>query len=281
MPKEASREPAHTLQPGRRCQQVSAVTLSNRAPRQHLPSWQWTWARVGGGAEVGAGGSFVRVPRGSAGLQLTLRGGPGRQAAVCAWLCLGPAGCHPLPEAGSGQALPPLDSEVLSTPRFILLTSSLCVEEGNSSHFAERTRNINSFLVFLRYQCYYEYPLLTYLEYPILIAQGIRWDWGVRCFGQSRVLVVKLKKIPNAQSKYFHQRGQQVCSAPVPVEDQGLRHRERPHLEPRCIHLCNKNNNNDNDHRRSYDSHTFRDHACFKRVGNHHGPSLQEDGGKG
>uniref|UniRef100_A0A452T8E8 Solute carrier family 66 member 3 n=1 Tax=Ursus maritimus TaxID=29073 RepID=A0A452T8E8_URSMA len=28
------------------------------------------------------------------------------------------------------------------------------------------------FLVFLRYQCYYEYPLLTYLEYPILIAQG-------------------------------------------------------------------------------------------------------------
>ncbi|XP_053747133.1 solute carrier family 66 member 3 isoform X3 [Panthera pardus] len=167
------------------------------------------------------------------------------------------------------------------------------------------------FLVFLRYQCYYEYPLLTYLEYPILIVQdvllllcafhfngnvkgaapymavypfrcpGIRWDWGVRCFGQSRVLVVKLKKIPDAQSKYFHQRGQQVCSAPVPVEDQGLGHRERPHLEPRCIHLCNKNNNNDNDHRRSYDSYTFRDHACFKRVGNHHGPSLQEDGGKG
>ncbi|KAG8524772.1 PQ-loop repeat-containing protein 3, partial [Galemys pyrenaicus] len=28
------------------------------------------------------------------------------------------------------------------------------------------------FLVFLRYQYYYEYPLLTYLEYPILIAQG-------------------------------------------------------------------------------------------------------------
>ncbi|XP_047701154.1 solute carrier family 66 member 3 isoform X1 [Prionailurus viverrinus] len=167
------------------------------------------------------------------------------------------------------------------------------------------------FLVFLRYQCYYEYPLLTYLEYPILIAQdvllllcafhfngnvkgaapymavypfrcpGIRRDWGVRCFCQICVLVVKLKKIPNAQSKYFHQRGQQVCSAPVPVEDQGLRHRERPHLEPRCIHLCNKNNNNDNDHRRSYDSYTFRDHACFKRVGNHHGPSLQEDGGKG
>ncbi|XP_047701155.1 solute carrier family 66 member 3 isoform X2 [Prionailurus viverrinus] len=173
------------------------------------------------------------------------------------------------------------------------------------------TQYLKIFLVFLRYQCYYEYPLLTYLEYPILIAQdvllllcafhfngnvkgaapymavypfrcpGIRRDWGVRCFCQICVLVVKLKKIPNAQSKYFHQRGQQVCSAPVPVEDQGLRHRERPHLEPRCIHLCNKNNNNDNDHRRSYDSYTFRDHACFKRVGNHHGPSLQEDGGKG
>ena len=30
------------------------------------------------------------------------------------------------------------------------------------------------FLVFLRYQCYNEYPLLTYLEYPILITQGNR-----------------------------------------------------------------------------------------------------------
>lgn len=29
------------------------------------------------------------------------------------------------------------------------------------------------FLVFLRYQCYYKYPLLTYLEYPILIAQDV------------------------------------------------------------------------------------------------------------
>ncbi|XP_003787574.1 PQ-loop repeat-containing protein 3 [Otolemur garnettii] len=29
------------------------------------------------------------------------------------------------------------------------------------------------FLVFLRYQCYYGYPLLTYLEYPILIAQDV------------------------------------------------------------------------------------------------------------
>nr|XP_058935375.1 solute carrier family 66 member 3 isoform X1 [Kogia breviceps] len=29
------------------------------------------------------------------------------------------------------------------------------------------------FLVFLRYQCYFEYPLLTYLECPILIAQDL------------------------------------------------------------------------------------------------------------
>nr|XP_027793590.1 solute carrier family 66 member 3 [Marmota flaviventris] len=29
------------------------------------------------------------------------------------------------------------------------------------------------FLVFLRYQCYYRNPLLTYLEYPILIAQDV------------------------------------------------------------------------------------------------------------
>ncbi|NWI68222.1 PQLC3 protein, partial [Todus mexicanus] len=32
---------------------------------------------------------------------------------------------------------------------------------------------LSSFLVFLRYQIYYGYPLQTYLEYPILIAQDI------------------------------------------------------------------------------------------------------------
>ncbi|NXU73228.1 PQLC3 protein, partial [Oreotrochilus melanogaster] len=30
-----------------------------------------------------------------------------------------------------------------------------------------------SFLVFLRYQMYYSYPLQTYLEYPIIIAQDV------------------------------------------------------------------------------------------------------------
>lgn len=28
------------------------------------------------------------------------------------------------------------------------------------------------FIVFVTYQMYYDYPLPTYLEYPILIAQG-------------------------------------------------------------------------------------------------------------
>ncbi|KAG8538430.1 hypothetical protein GDO81_022674 [Engystomops pustulosus] len=31
---------------------------------------------------------------------------------------------------------------------------------------------VTGFLVFLRYQMYYDYPMETYLEYPILIAQG-------------------------------------------------------------------------------------------------------------
>nr|XP_042704643.1 solute carrier family 66 member 3 isoform X1 [Chrysemys picta bellii]XP_042704644.1 solute carrier family 66 member 3 isoform X1 [Chrysemys picta bellii] len=32
---------------------------------------------------------------------------------------------------------------------------------------------LSGFLVFLRYQSYYSYPLETYLEYPILIAQDV------------------------------------------------------------------------------------------------------------
>ncbi|NWX36382.1 PQLC3 protein, partial [Notiomystis cincta] len=33
--------------------------------------------------------------------------------------------------------------------------------------------SLSSFLVFLRYQIYYDYPLKTYLEYPIIIAQDV------------------------------------------------------------------------------------------------------------
>ncbi|OXB84412.1 UNVERIFIED_CONTAM: hypothetical protein H355_010839 [Colinus virginianus] len=32
---------------------------------------------------------------------------------------------------------------------------------------------LSSFVVFLRYQIYYDYPLQTYLEYPIIIAQDV------------------------------------------------------------------------------------------------------------
>ncbi|NWS68820.1 PQLC3 protein, partial [Crotophaga sulcirostris] len=40
--------------------------------------------------------------------------------------------------------------------------------QGLSSHCF---MSLFSFLVFLRYQIYYDYPLQTYLEYPIIIAQ--------------------------------------------------------------------------------------------------------------
>ncbi|XP_040478725.1 solute carrier family 66 member 3 isoform X1 [Ursus maritimus] len=163
------------------------------------------------------------------------------------------------------------------------------------------------FLVFLRYQCYYEYPLLTYLEYPILIAQDVllllcvfhfngnvkgaapylaafvaswfvlplqKWiidlamvsslyklvitcpdDVASNALSVSGALAFFNRGTPDflmfylqTESKHFHQHGQQVCPAPVPVEDQGLGSRERPDLEPRFLHLCNKNNNHFNDH---------------------------------
>jgi len=43
-----------------------------------------------------------------------------------------------------------------------------------------------SFLVFLRYQIYYGYPLQTYLEYPIIIAQG---NFFKLCFGNETGLI--------------------------------------------------------------------------------------------
>ncbi|XP_040478726.1 solute carrier family 66 member 3 isoform X3 [Ursus maritimus] len=64
------------------------------------------------------------------------------------------------------------------------------------------------FLVFLRYQCYYEYPLLTYLEYPILIAQDVLlllcvFHFNGNVKGAAPYLaarsMVELKKIPNAR----------------------------------------------------------------------------------
>uniref|UniRef100_A0A8C4L4J4 PQ-loop repeat-containing protein 3 n=1 Tax=Equus asinus asinus TaxID=83772 RepID=A0A8C4L4J4_EQUAS len=45
--------------------------------------------------------------------------------------------------------------------------------ESSSSSELRGALPLHRFLVFLRYQCYYEYPLLTYLEYPILILQDL------------------------------------------------------------------------------------------------------------
>lgn len=49
-----------------------------------------------------------------------------------------------------------------------------------------------SFLVFLRYQIYYGYPLQTYLEYPIIIAQG---NFFKPCFGNKAGLTQHSKAL--------------------------------------------------------------------------------------
>uniref|UniRef100_A0A8C4U310 Solute carrier family 66 member 3 n=1 Tax=Falco tinnunculus TaxID=100819 RepID=A0A8C4U310_FALTI len=48
------------------------------------------------------------------------------------------------------------------------------------------------FLVFLRYQIYYGYPLQTYLEYPIIIAQG---NFFKLCFGNGTGLIQHSKAL--------------------------------------------------------------------------------------
>ena len=55
------------------------------------------------------------------------------------------------------------------------------------------------FLVFLRYQCYYEYPLLTYLEYPILIAQGNRppSPWPASALSTSHTTLTQSLSFPD------------------------------------------------------------------------------------
>lgn len=49
-----------------------------------------------------------------------------------------------------------------------------------------------SFLVFLRYQIYYGYPLQTYLEYPIIVAQG---NFSKPCFGNKTGLIQHSKAL--------------------------------------------------------------------------------------
>ncbi|XP_045835680.1 solute carrier family 66 member 3 isoform X5 [Meles meles] len=69
----------------------------------------------------------------------------------CNWSTLGVCGALKLPQISA--VLAARSARGISLPSLLL--------------------ELAGFLVFLRYQCYYEYPLLTYLEYPILIAQDV------------------------------------------------------------------------------------------------------------
>lgn len=51
------------------------------------------------------------------------------------------------------------------------------------------------FIVFVTYQMYYEYPPPTYLEYPILIAQGEFQNQNTASPGGTSMLVVTVKSI--------------------------------------------------------------------------------------
>ncbi|XP_059973062.1 solute carrier family 66 member 3 isoform X2 [Mesoplodon densirostris] len=113
------------------------------------------------------------------------------------------------------------------------------------------------FLVFLRYQCYYEYPLLTYLEYPILIAQDLilllcvfHFKGDVKRAAPYIVLCVSAWFLLTLQKWIIDLTmcSQQVCTAPVPVGKQGLGSPECAHMEPCFIYLCGKSNDNFNDH---------------------------------
>uniref|UniRef100_A0A9L0T391 Solute carrier family 66 member 3 n=1 Tax=Equus caballus TaxID=9796 RepID=A0A9L0T391_HORSE len=79
------------------------------------------------------------------------------------------------PAAGAGRASSTI-SRVLQTILCSWVRRGLRAvsAESSSSSALRGALPLRRFLVFLRYQCYYEYPLLTYLEYPILILQGNR-----------------------------------------------------------------------------------------------------------
>uniref|UniRef100_A0A8C3WPU1 Solute carrier family 66 member 3 n=1 Tax=Catagonus wagneri TaxID=51154 RepID=A0A8C3WPU1_9CETA len=61
-------------------------------------------------------------------------------------------------------------SAVLKLPQ---ISSVLRASSARGISLPSLLLELAGFLVFLRYQSYYEYPLLTYLEYPILIAQDL------------------------------------------------------------------------------------------------------------
>ncbi|KAK2493508.1 hypothetical protein MC885_021539 [Smutsia gigantea] len=62
---------------------------------------------------------------------------------------------------------------VCATLKLPQISSVLAARSARGISLPSLLLELAGFLVFLRYQCYYEYPLLTYLEYPILIAQDI------------------------------------------------------------------------------------------------------------
>nr|XP_054101193.1 solute carrier family 66 member 3 isoform X4 [Callithrix jacchus] len=70
---------------------------------------------------------------------------------LCNWSTLGVCAALKLPQISA--VLAARNARGLSLPSLLL--------------------ELAGFLVFLRYQCYYGYPPLTYLEYPILIAQDV------------------------------------------------------------------------------------------------------------
>ncbi|XP_060042545.1 solute carrier family 66 member 3 isoform X4 [Erinaceus europaeus] len=114
------------------------------------------------------------------------------------------------------------------------------------------------FLVCLRYQSYYEYPPLTYLEYPVLIAQDVvlllcvfHFNGNVKraapyviCFVAAWFLLTLHKWIID-----LAMRGQQVRSAPAPVGHWRLGIRERSDLGPGGLHQRGKNSYDFTDHR--------------------------------
>ncbi|XP_037668917.1 solute carrier family 66 member 3 isoform X4 [Choloepus didactylus] len=102
----------------------------------------------GGGARRGGEGGR---PGGGARKAPARRAMEARLLRFCHWSTLGVCAALKLPQLSA--LLAARGARGLSLPSLLL--------------------ELAGFLVFLRYQCYYGYPLLTYLEVPILIAQDV------------------------------------------------------------------------------------------------------------
>ncbi|KAM5262972.1 solute carrier family 66 member 3 isoform 2-T2 [Ctenodactylus gundi] len=60
---------------------------------------------------------------------------------------------------------------VCATLKLPQIYAQLAARSARGISLSSLLLELAGFLVFLRYQCYYGNPLLTYLEYPVLIAQ--------------------------------------------------------------------------------------------------------------